>query len=216
MKFLFIVFSLGLLRVTAFGNPLILESARDPLIMTSEHVTLVAEKRQSQVHGHFSFAGARKPETTYARIEFPIITGKKIRPQVPQLKVQGKLRALLPWKWEDGKAFGLPNGCGLQWFSAEIPTNELRGHINVSISYIQPHLRKNIAAYLPIQPPKSRASVVFQGAPGYQVEPETPGWAKAAANQIEYIPQDRNFLQVRVHPIKQQNNKRAKSEANSK
>jgi hypothetical protein len=187
----------------AQANPLVWNAGQDELEMTKEYVVVSAGKTQSQVTGHYIFSRARNPETTYIRLEFPIVAEEKTSLPTPQVKVNGVLTPLFPWRWEKGGPSGLPRPYGLQWFSTEIPVRKLsQNSIEVSVSYTQPHLRKNIACYLPIRPPASNAQIVFQTEPVFRMEALTSGWKSQTENSVVYAPKDRNFLQVLIRPLK--------------
>lgn len=179
----------------SLGNPRVIESDRLPISMIEEKVEIKVSPKVSEIHGRYLFR--QEPDAVVEGIDphlrrylpeekkrhvliyVPVICHWERKPVPPTVFVNGvKIEQRI---WNDlmlgddptGDVKSLPDDWALFAFQYAVPLRRLKKTFEARITYHQENLPGNIAAYLPINPPKEpgKATITFTADRGYALKP---------------------------------------------
>jgi hypothetical protein len=173
MRALILCFIAAIAACDALANPIAIDADRRPMVMRSERVDIVVGAGKSRVNGVFQFqqespiSDKQKHITLFVPIFLPeTITARRYDALFGAPRVEGfPGRAFSAVDWNDIHLEGspesvpLPRGWSMQLYVCNVPLRILGGTFEAKISYVQPHLPNDIAAYVPIRRLKTQRHV---------------------------------------------------------
>jgi hypothetical protein len=197
------------LPLKLLGNPILLDDRRRHVEMTAEKVRILVGETCSSITGVYTFRLEQRSRPRvrdeYFEVMVPVVVHRskadeKSTKALPEPTVEIKGRSYKCKRVGTGQV----DETGDWWvcyFAAKIPPKHANDEFQVHVRYSQPHLKRRVAAYLPIMPPKDTAKslVTFEAESGHQLK--RAGMFSVFSQKypkIEFTPSDRQLLCVRL------------------
>jgi hypothetical protein len=185
--------------------------------MIKEFVDISVADGQSTVKGRYTFRLGHDdwPEVkdTHVSIYIPVLSPPSPKTtEAPEVRVNGRrikpfhrppVDDLPPADVPQLESRGLPHGWSIDLSEYRIPLRDIGPEFSLEASYPQPHLPGNIAAYLPVRPPKDpeQAHIVFHTAAGYQLKPFSKRFFyQPSYATLDFFPKDGEIIRVKCVP----------------
>lgn len=193
----------------ALANPIFIDDKRRPLTILSEKVAVTVGAGKSRVSGEFRIQQETPftREQTYATIFVPVLLPDTLPERqyqalygVPRVEIAGRRFSTLAWN--DTQLEGspesarLPRGWRMETYVCDVPLRIVGETFEVKVSYIQPHFPNDVAAYIPIRPPRDAAAshVTFSAESGRELRQLS--FLSSRKSTLQFTPRDRRLIRV--------------------